>query len=441
MEEVPLTAYGTASSQPSPVARMMSAFAADFRDGVDINLGVGYVNESTIPRELIAEATAEVLTRPDRFRQPLNYGGPIGSENLIRAVRRFHADHAGRRSKKSALRDRRIIIGPNGATSLLDGLAQLLGPGIVVTADPVYYIYINYLRRRGFDILAVPEDKEGIRLDRLAEKIDRLGPRKKEIRFFYVVTISNPTCTILSTPRKAALIDLATRLSGELGRKVPVVLDRAYEELIHDPAVEQPACGAAFDRAGIVYEVSTLSKILAPGLRIGYLIGPKGPLMRAMVQRTSDTGFSAPPVNQAVAAWLMEHHLAEQIARVKQGYRLRARRIRRAIEEHLGDALADCTGGQAGFYFYLTFRRVETHKGSPLFRFLSRTTGQKSIDGQARNKKPRVVYIPGQHCVDPGGDLVELGRRQMRLSYGYEDPERIEQGIELISQAVDYAES
>jgi len=168
------------------------------------------------------------------------------------------------------------------------------------------------------------------------------------------------------------------------------VLDKAYENLVHDPAVPQPVSALKFDEAGVVYEIGTLSKILAPGLRIGYMIGRDGPLMQAMVQKTSDSGFSAPLVNQEIASYLLDHHAAEQIERVNTGYREKALRCRQWIEERLGRRLADCRGGQAGFYFYLTFKELETHEQSPFFRFLTRTTGCLEIDGPAGQ-----LSIPG----------------------------------------------
>ena len=70
-QTVELSPYGCRSRQPSPVNRMMSDFAAEFREGVDINLGVGYVNEATIPRAAIQQALAAVLAHPDAERTGL----------------------------------------------------------------------------------------------------------------------------------------------------------------------------------------------------------------------------------------------------------------------------------------------------------------------------------------------------------------------------------
>ncbi len=72
-----LSEYGRISSVPSPVSRMMAEVAAEFRIDKDINLGVGYVNENTIPRERILEALEAIINNPGKYKLALNYGGPM----------------------------------------------------------------------------------------------------------------------------------------------------------------------------------------------------------------------------------------------------------------------------------------------------------------------------------------------------------------------------
>lgn len=98
LDEPALSAYGCASRTPAPVSRMMAAFAADFRDGVDVNLGLGSVNEATLPRGPIQQALAAVLADAVCYRAPLNYGGPATSSTTpapSRACRCFPATDPG----------------------------------------------------------------------------------------------------------------------------------------------------------------------------------------------------------------------------------------------------------------------------------------------------------------------------------------------------------
>src|ERR1039458_7229066 len=109
--QIHLSPYGQASSQPSPVNRMMAAFASDFRDGVDVNLGIGYVNEKTIPVACLTEAMQAVASDGVKYRQAFNYGGPEGSANLLESLRRF--------LDEATVARQRLIIGPCGATRIL----------------------------------------------------------------------------------------------------------------------------------------------------------------------------------------------------------------------------------------------------------------------------------------------------------------------------------
>ncbi len=218
------------------------------------------------------------------------------------------------------------------------------------------------------------------------------------------------------------------------------MLDKAYDLLVHDPEAGQPESALPWDGDGLVFEVDTLSKVLAPSLRVGFLTGPPGPLMDALVQRTSDAGFSAPLLLQEAAGLLLDRDADAQVAAVNAGYREKALAVRAAIDETLGSWLAEVCGGRAGFYYYLTLRGIETGPGSPFFRFLSRTLGNVHIDGPLASRKPRVIYIPGIFCVRPGGPMAETGKRQLRISYGFEDTPAILCALRLMAQAAAYAE-
>ena len=149
--------------------------------------------------------------------------------------------------------------------------------------------------------------------------------------------------------------------------------------------------------------------------------------------------FSAPVICQEMASFLLDNYASQQIKNVRQGYHQKAMQTKKYLDEYLGSFLSEYTGGQAGFYYYLTFRQIETDENSKFFKFLTRTTCQPEIDGPNNNKNPRVIYIPGQFCVHNKGSLTELGKRQLRLSYGFEEMDNILKAIQLMKEAAVYS--
>jgi len=438
-QEAHFSDYGHSLLTASPVSQLMASFARTFRPGIDINMGVGFVNEQTLPYDYLSQAIANIVGQPEVYRNALNYGDPAGTSLLRARIREMLSD-ALPPEDQPGLAQREVVIGTTGATSILESLVQIFKPGLVIMADPVYYIYRLYLERKGFKILGLPEDKNGLNPDQLEQLLYSSQINLNELRFIYLITVSNPTSTILTNERKHRMVRLINRIAQTRKIHIPVIFDQAYTGLIHDPEVEAPDAVYREDLYDLVYEVGTLSKILSPSFRLGYVVGKPTPLLAAIQERNSDVGFSASPLNQYIAAFLVSEVLQSQQQRVLQGYRDKAPAIMARLDQQLAPFLESYTGGRAGFYFYLTFKDIQTHPESDFYRYLNRCTGNPAIDGEAEAlAPPRLAYIPGSFCVLPDGALQEPGRRSLRISYGFESMEPILKAIDWMAEAARYA--
>ena len=129
---------------------------------------------------------------PTKYRQAFNYGDPAGSANLIESLQRFLTRMRVGGLDANSIARKRMAVGASGATSILQcfPLTVLVEPGLVVTSDPMCYIYADVLEQRGFEILAIPEDSEGISLGLLDLAIAKMPVTPN---YFYVMTMKAAT--------------------------------------------------------------------------------------------------------------------------------------------------------------------------------------------------------------------------------------------------------
>jgi len=155
------------------------------------------------------------------------------------------------------------------------------------------------------------------------------------------------------------------------------------------------------------------------------------------VEAGAGSGKTTALVERVLA--LLDHGIEAQIEKVNYGYQQKAKQLKTWMAELLGDSIQEYRGGRAGFYFYLTLTNVATGSDSAFFKFLTRTTGQEEVDGPPDSRHPKVIYIPGEHCVHPNGEMVEIGKRQLRISYGFEELPQIHAALKLMKSAVAYS--
>ena len=283
-----------------------------------VSLAGGLPAEAAIPAEWLAECAASEAARPGGLQYSSTEGDP-GLRSLL----------AGWESTWLARSvDVPDVLVTTGSQQALDLLARaLLDPGdAVVVEDPAYIGAVQAFRASGAALHAVAQDHDGMRTDDLEDRLRR-GLRPKLV--YVTPTFHNPAGSTLPEHRRRHLAELADRY-GFL-----VVEDDAYRLLPFEG--EPPAPVAAHtDRAA---HLGTFSKILSPGLRVGWLTAPR-PLLAAVARVKQGTDLHTSTFAQGIirAAASDASRLREHVAGVRGLYRRRA--------EHLGAALTAAFGGR-----------------------------------------------------------------------------------------------
>ena len=240
-----------------------------------INFAVGRTNPETFPIERMQRAATDAIAR--EFVELTDYPGKLGHPGLRAAMARRESDREG-----VPVDPERIAL-TNGSMQGVTLVAEALTrPGDTVVCEEFTYVgTIGAYRSLGIDMQGLPVDEDGMRVDLLEAKLDALGEARRPKFIYVLTTYQNPTGATMPVERRWRLVEIAER------RGIPVVEDNCYGD-VHFDGEKPPALFALSDYPGIVY-LCSLSKILAPGLRLGYVYAPP-PLLDTILARRHDAG-------------------------------------------------------------------------------------------------------------------------------------------------------
>ncbi len=337
-----------------------------------------------------AEKAAEILGKT--AERALQYGPTEGYFPL----RAWVAERLGVEAEE--------VLITTGSQQGLDLLGKVFldeGSPVLVEA-PSYMGALQAFRAYGPRFITVRADEEGMDLEALEEVLKRERPR-----FIYALpTFQNPSSALMPLERRERLVELA-RAHG-----IPLVEDDAYAELYFDgqklPTLFQ------LDRArgyGNVVYLGSFSKVLAPGLRVAYAVGPR-PVIAKLVQAKQGVDLHTPVFNQMLVHALVQEGFEARIGRIREVYKAKASAMVRALEAQMPPGVR-FTRPKGGMFVWVTL---------------------PGIDAEALLKealKQNVAFVPGPPFFANGG-----GENTLRLSYATMSEEEIWEGMRRLGEAV-----
>lgn len=303
----------------------------------------------------------------------------------------------------------------SGSQQALDMIGKiLLNPGdLVLTEAPTYLGALQAWRAYQAEFDTVPMDEDGIRTDLLEESLSG-GPK-----FMYILpNFQNPSGVTLSLKRRHELVRIADRYG------VPIIEDDPYGELRFEgehlpPLVVQDARrlngvnGNGFYRGNVIY-LSTFSKTLAPGLRLGWMVAPVDVIQHCvMAKQGMDLHTSSIIQMVAYEVLSQEGFLKNHVRRIRRVYQERRDVMLRAMAEYFPEGVR-WTEPQGGLFLWVT---------------LPDGLDSEALLPQAIANK--VAFVPG-HVFYPDG----RGRNTMRLNFSNAQPAQIETGIRRLGEVL-----
>ncbi|MBV9579952.1 MAG: PLP-dependent aminotransferase family protein [Chloroflexi bacterium] len=301
------------------------------------------------------------------------------------------------------------ILITNGSQQALDLIARImLDPGdAVMLENPTYLGALQAFNQYQATYAVVPMDDDGLQVDDAERVLAQSAASGRRIKLIYTVpNFQNPTGRTLSLARRHQLVDLASRYG------VPIVEDDPYGELRYEG--EHLPTLKSLDTAGCVIYLGTFSKILAPGLRLGWVVaGPEA--MEVLLHGKQPADLHTGMIQQMATCEVARTpgFLEDRVARIRAFYKERRDVMLRAIEEHF-PADARFTRPAGGMFVWAE---------------LPEDVNTRDLLVDAVQQK--VAFVPGQ-----GFHPDNSGINTMRLNFSNVAPDQLREGVRRLGVAI-----
>ena len=364
---------------------------------VPYDFGTGRSDPATFPTEALKAAALQVIEREgESFSE---YPGKLGHPGFRQAM----AAREARREGVAVDPDHLVIT--NGSMQAVTLTAEALTePGDAVLLEEYSYPgTLSAYRSLKLDLVGIPLDEGGMRLDAVEAALTRLRAAGRTAKFIYAIsTYQNPTGFVMPKQRRLELIQLARRFD------VPVIEDNCYGDVHYEGPIE-PAMYALDDGADQIY-LCSLSKILAPGFRLGYIYA-RPPMLERILARRHDAGGNS--FAAAVVAEFYRNGIADHAAVTTPPLRRKRDLTCRKLEESAADL---CVWSKPVGGLFIWVRLPDDVDRGRLGK-LAHSRG--------------LAYLPGAAFHYQGADAPYL-----RLAFGHLTETQIDEGVPILARCI-----
>ncbi|WP_291518283.1 PLP-dependent aminotransferase family protein [Acidovorax sp.] len=369
-----------------------------------ISFAGGFPDSAMFDVEGIRAASNAALT--EEPGAALQYGATEGYNPLREQLAAFMAS----KGAQDVAADNLIVT--TGSQQALDLLGKtLISPGDkVIVEGPTFLATIQCFRLYGAELISAPIDGNGVKTDELEKLIAEHKPK-----FVYLIpTFGNPSGAMLSLERRKAVLEMAVR------HNTLVVEDDPYGDLYFGDAPPPSLLALSATVPGsreLLVHCGSLSKVLSPGLRVGWMIAPAELLAKATMCKQFSDAHTSTFAQAAAAQYLKAGRMPATLANVRKVYAERAQAMGDALRSELGDAV-DFVQPQGGLFVWARLTGA----------------GGKVADGNVLAKRAiekGVAFVPGTpfFCAHPD-------HATFRLSFATADVDRIREGVARLGQAM-----